>query len=165
LSMALAVAASAAGAWCLAVGFEDPGVVAMAELGMDLDHVVLVPRPGHRWAEVTATALSGLDVVLLRPGFPARAAMARNLAARARERRSVLIVLAGQKAWPEGPDLRMRVEEACWAGMGEGHGNLRRRRATVTAVGRRAAARPVRSRLWLPGPAGAVVADTVPGQA
>jgi hypothetical protein len=165
LSMALVAAASAAGAWCLAAGFEDPGVVAMAELGVDLDHLVLVPRPGHSWAEVVAIALSGFEVVLLRLPFPARPAMARNLAARARERRAVLIVQAGCKAWPEGPDLRMHVEEACWAGMGEGHGNLRRRRATVTAVGRRAAARPVRRRLWLPGPGGAVVPDVVLGEA
>jgi hypothetical protein len=159
LSMALAAAASAAGSWCVAIGFGDPGVVAMGELGVDLEHLAIVPRPGHSWAGVTATALDGVDVVVLRLPFPARPAMARNLAARARERRSVLIVLAGEKAWPEGPDLVMRVEEGQWAGLGEGHGHLRTRRATVMAVGRRAAARPVRCRLWLPGPEGKVVPE------
>ncbi len=158
LSMALIAAASAAGSWCVAVGFEDAGIVAMAELGVDLDHLAVVPRPGHNWAGVVATALDGVDVVLLRLPFPARPAMARNLTARARERRAVLVVLAGERAW-EGPDLLFRVEDGAWAGLGEGHGHLRTRRATVMAVGRRAAARPVRCRLWLPGPTGAVVPE------
>jgi hypothetical protein len=159
LSMALVAAASVAGSWCVAIGFGDPGVVAMAELGVNLDRLAIVPRPGHSWADVTAIALDGVDIVVLRLPFPARPAMARNLAARARERRAVLIVLAGEKAWPEGPDLLMRVEDGQWAGMGEGHGHLRTRRATVMAVGRRAAARPVRCRLWLPGPEGTVVPE------
>jgi hypothetical protein len=157
--MALIAAASAAGSWCVAVGFADAGIVAMAELGVDLDHIAIVPRPGHKWAGVVATALDGVDVVLLRLPFPARPAMARNLAARARERRAVLVVLAGEKAWPEGPDLLLRVEDSDWAGLGDGHGHLRTRRATVMAAGRRAAARPVRCRLWLPGPSGAVVPE------
>lgn len=158
LSMALIAAATAAGSWCVAVGFEDVGIVAMSELGVDLDHVALVPRPGHNWAGVVATALDGVDVVLLRLPFPARPSMARNLAAHAHERRAVLIVLGGERAW-EGPDLLLRVEDGAWAGLGEGHGHLRTRRATVTAVGRRAAARPVRCRLWLPGPSGTVVPE------
>lgn len=159
LSMALVAAASAAGSWCVAIGFGDPGVVTMGELGVDLDHLAIVPRPGHSWAGVTATALDGVDIVVLRLPFPARPAMARNLAARARERRAVLIVLAGEKAWPEGPDLLIRVEDGQWTGLGEGHGHLSARRATVMAVGRRAAARPVRCRLWLPGPGGTVVGE------
>ena len=163
MSMALVAAASVAGSWCVAIGFGDPGVVAMGELGVDLDHLAIVPRPGHNWSGITATALDGVDVVLLRLPFPARPAMARNLAARARERRSVLIVLAGEKAWPEGPDLLMRVEDGQWAGLGEGHGHLRTRSVTVMAVGRRAAARPVRCRLWLPGPEGKVVPELALG--
>jgi hypothetical protein len=159
LSMALVAAASSAGSWCVAIGFGDPGVVAMDELGVDLDHLAIVPRPGHSWASVTATALDGVDVVLLRLPFPARPAMARNLVARARERRAVLIVVGGERAWPEGPDLLIRVENGQWTGLGDGHGHLRTRRATVMAVGRRAAARPVRCRLWLPGPDGRVVGE------
>jgi hypothetical protein len=156
--MALVAAATTAGSWCVAVGFEDAGIVAMSELGVDLDHLAIVPRPGHNWAGVVATALDGVDMVLLRLPFPARPAMARNLAARARERRAVLVVLAGERCW-EGPDLLLRVEDGSWAGLGEGHGHLRTRRATVMAVGRRAAARPVRCRLWLPGPSGEVVPE------
>ena len=63
MSMALVAAASVAGSWCVAIGFGDPGVVAMGELGVDLDHLAIVPRPGHSWAGITATALDGVDVV------------------------------------------------------------------------------------------------------
>jgi hypothetical protein len=159
LSMALAAAATSSGSWCLAVGFDNPGLAAMAELGIDLDHLAIVPRPGPRWAGVVSTALDGVDLVLLRLPFPARPQMARRLAARARERRAVLIVLAGEKAWPEGPDLLLRVEDGAWNGLGEGHGHLSSRLATVVASGRRGASRPVRRRLWLPGGSGAVSED------
>jgi hypothetical protein len=159
LSMALVAAASAAGSWCVAVGFGDPGIVAMEELGVDLGHLAMVPRPGHNWAGVVATALEGVDIVLIRLPFPARPAMARRLAARARERRAVLVVLAAERAWPEGPDLVLRVEEGAWTGVGEGHGHLVARRATVVTTGRRGAVRPVRRELWLPGPAGVVAVE------
>src|SRR5580698_5290151 len=102
LAIALVAAATCAGSWCVAIGFRDPGVLAIGELGLDLDHLAIVPRPGHKWAEIAATALDGVDLVLLRLPFPARASMARNLVARARERRAVLVVLADQKSWPEG---------------------------------------------------------------
>jgi hypothetical protein len=134
-------------------------VVSIGELGVDLDHLAIVPRPGHRWAEIVASALDGVDLVLLRLPFPARASMARNLVARARERRAVLVVLAGGKAWPEGPDLSIRVENWSWSGVRDGYGHLTTRHATVMATGRRSAARPVRRRLWLPGPTGAVVPE------
>jgi hypothetical protein len=159
LSFALIAAATSAGSWCTAVGLEHPGVLAISELGVDLEHLAIVPRPGHRWAGVVASALDGVDLVLLRLPFPARPAMARKLAARARERRAVLVVLAKEKSWPEGSDLSMRLDGGTWVGVGDGHGHLSTRQVTVTVVGRRAAARPVRRRLWLPGPTGAVVPD------
>ena len=160
LSTALIAAATTSGSWCVTVGFADMGIASMAETGADLEHMAMVPRPGHNWAGAVATALDGVDLVLLRLPFPARPAMARNLTARARERRAVLIVLATERAWPEGPDLTIRIEQGTWSGVGEGHGYLSARRATVVAVGRRAAAKPVRCRLWLPGPAGTVVEES-----
>jgi hypothetical protein len=88
--------------------------------------------------------------------------MARQLVARARERRAVLIVVPGRAGWPEPPDLQLRVDEAIWEGTDGGRGHLRRRRMTVTAAGRRSAARPTRRRLWLPGPDGTVAAADDP---
>ncbi len=157
LAFALLAAASA-GSWCAAVGTADPGVVALAELGVDLDHLVLVPRPGPLWAQVAATLLDGMDAVLVRPPGPVRPAAARRLAARARERRAALVVLAGGRGWPEGADVRLSVLAGAWQGVGNGHGHLRGRQVEVLSTGRRAAARPVRARLWLPSPSGQVEA-------
>jgi hypothetical protein len=165
LAVALLAAASSAGSWCLALGFPDPGVLAIRELGMDLDRLAIVPRPGHHWARVLATALDGIDLLLLRLPFSARPQMARKLTARTRERRAVLIVLAPKKAWPEGPDLLFRVDDPSWSGVGRGHGHLSTRHATVTVIGRRGATRPLRRRVWLPGPGGAVVSDLALGPA
>lgn len=107
-SLALSVlsAASAQGSWSAAVGFPSLGLAAAAELGVALERFPLVPSVG-RWAWVVATLLEGVDVVLGRP--PAggvRAADARRLIARARERGSVLVV-AG--SWPEPADVRLAV--------------------------------------------------------
>ena len=155
LAFALLAAASAA-SWCGAVGPSDPGVVALAEMGLHLDHVVFVPDPGPRWPEVAATFFDGMDVVLVCPPSPVRPGVARRLAARARERRSVLVVLARARAWPEGPDIRLTVGAGAWHGPDSGHGYLRGRRVEVVATGRRGAARGVRVPLWLPTSSGTV---------
>jgi len=156
LGFALLAAASTA-SWCAAVGMADPGMVACAELGVDLGHLVLVPRPGPQWAQVAATLFDGMDVVLVRPPGPVRPGVARRLAARARERRGVLVVL-GARAWPEGADVQLTMEAGAWQGVEAGHGHLQGRHLEVLACGRRAAGRPVRVGLWLPAPSGQVVA-------
>jgi len=155
LGFALLAAASAA-SWCAAVGTADPGLVAFAELGVDLGHLVLVPRPGPLWAEVAATLLDGMDVVLVGPPGPVRPGVARRLAARVRERRGVLVVL-GARDWPEGADVRLTVETGAWQGVEAGHGHLQGRHLEVLSTGRRAATRPMRVGLWLPAPSGRVV--------
>ena len=156
-SLAFALLAAASnGSWCGAVGTADPGVVALTELGVDLRHLVLVPRPGGQWAQVTATLLDGLDVVLLRPPGVVGPGVARRLAARARDAGTALVVLGPARAWPEGADLRVTVRHGRWEGIGTGHGHLRCRRVEVEATGRRAAARTVVADLWLPGPSGGV---------
>jgi hypothetical protein len=157
LGFALLAAASTA-SWCAAVGMADPGMVACAELGVDLGHLVLVPRPGPLWAQVAATLFDGMDVVLVRPPGAVRPGVARRLAARARERRGVLVVL-GARAWPEGADVQLTMEAGAWQGVEAGHGHLQGRHLEVLACGRRAAGRPVRVGLWLPAPSGQVVAD------
>jgi hypothetical protein len=155
VALALLAAASGSGYWGAVVGVAGLGAVATHDLGIDLGRLAVVPRPDAAWAEVTATLIDGVDLVVLCPPFPPRPAMARRLAARARDRRSVLVV-AGRYAWSEPPDVRLSIDDMHWDGVGTGEGYLRRRQMTVTATGRRSAVRPRHHHLWLPSATGAV---------
>jgi hypothetical protein len=97
-----------------------------------------------------------MDVVLVCPPGAVRPGVARRLAARARERRAVLVVLSRSRRWPEGPDVQLVVETGGWRGLESGHGHLRERHAEVLSTGRRGATREVRVALWLPASSGAV---------
>jgi hypothetical protein len=164
LALALLAAASQGGSWCAAVGLADPGVVATAELGVDLRRVVFVPHPGSGWAEAAGDLLPGVDVVLVRPPGRARQTAARHLVARARERQAALVVLVDHpSSWPEGGDLALHVGAMEWQGVGRGHGHLRGRRAEVRVSGRRAAGRAVECSLWLPADSGEVTAVAAVG--
>jgi hypothetical protein len=157
LALALLAAPSTGGNWCGIVGLADPGVVAMAELGIDLARTVLVPRPGGGWVEAVGELLGGVDVLLVRPPGRCRPFLARRAAARARERRAALVVLVERvEEWPEGPDLVLTATAASWSGVGRGHGHLRGRLATVQVTGRRSADRASSCRLWLPAATGCV---------
>ena len=126
--------------------------MAARDLGIDLGRLALLPHPGAAWAEATAAVLEGVDLVVLCPPFPPRRAMARRLAARARERRGVLVVVPGRAGWPEPADLQLRITDPTWEGADAGEGHLHRRRVTVTATGRRSAVRPVRRGCGCPTP-------------
>jgi len=157
LALSLLAAASAEAGWAAAVGLTDPGVAAAAELGLDLRRVVFVPRPKGGWADAAAELLDGVDVVLVRPLGRARGAAVRHLVARARERRSALVVLVERSGdWPVGADVTLSVTAAQWCGVSQGHGHLLGRRAEVEAVGRRAAGRTRWGVLWLPTGTGAL---------
>ncbi|HXQ62692.1 MAG TPA: hypothetical protein VN796_10180 [Acidimicrobiales bacterium] len=156
LAFALLAAASAAGSWCAAVGTGHPGILAIAELGVDLDRLALVPIPGSAWPEVTAILVDDMDVVLVCPPGRVGSGVARRLVARARQKRTVLVVRAGRGAWPEGPDIQLTVEEGKWVGVDRGHGHLEGRHVEVVTSGRRSAVRGVRTGLWLPASSGAV---------
>ena len=152
LALALVAGASAAGSWVVAVGLPDLGVVAAAEAGIVLERLALVPRAGPAaWATVVAALLDAIDLVLVRPPARLSAVVARRLAARARERRSVLLPVGD--VWPIPPDLRLAVTASQWEGLGQGHGRLEARKVEVAAAGRGAAVLERRATLWLPGPA------------
>src|SRR6266540_2908005 len=85
-----------------------------------------------------------------RPGAPRARSVARRLAARARERRSVLLLVGA--GWPIPPDLRLAVTASQWEGLGQGDGRLEARKVEVAAAGRGAAVRERRAKLWLPSP-------------
>ncbi|MBB1246757.1 hypothetical protein GL263_24860, partial [Streptomyces durbertensis] len=122
------------GAWAV-IGLPELGALAAAGAGLDLGAGMWVDDPGRRWAEVTATALEAVPVVLLRA--PARVAprTGRRLAALLRRNGSALVV-AG--SWP-GAELQLRVTGADWQGIGDGDGLLLGRRARVVREGRGAA--------------------------
>jgi hypothetical protein len=90
LGFALLASATAAGAWCAAVGTAGPGVLSMAELGIEPSRLAIVAAAGRAstagttfpWPEVAAILLDGMDAVLLRPPWPVRPQAARRLAAR-----------------------------------------------------------------------------------
>ncbi len=174
LALALVAAASAEVSWCGAVGRPALGLVAASEMGVVLERFPLVPAPDPSatgpggWAWVVATLLDALDVVIAWPprsgsvsgSVSVRPADARRLAARARERGSVLVVAAGE--WPEAPDIRLAVVRSEWVGPGAGHGRLRARRVEVVGGGRRAASGERRATLWLPDAAGGVTTVVAP---
>jgi hypothetical protein len=105
---------------------------------------------------VTAALVDAVDIVLVQVPRRLRPADARRLAARARERGTVLIPVG--QGWVEGADLRLSVASAEWWGLGQGYGHLQARSAEVVASGRGAANRHRRVRLWLPGVSGTVAA-------
>jgi hypothetical protein len=147
LALRVLAGPSQAGSWCAAVGLPSLGLAAAAEAGLVLERLALVPDPGEprQWSTIVAALLDALDVVLVRPPTRVRIADARRLAARARERGSVLVALG---RW-EGADVRLSVTGQEWEGVGHGHGHLRSRTLHVVATGRAAAARQRRASLVL----------------
>jgi hypothetical protein len=153
LARALLAGPSAAGSWCAVVGMPSLGLVAAAEVGVAIGRLALVAAPGRDWAAVVAALLDALDVVVVQvPDRAVRAADARRLAARARERGAVLVPLG---RW-DGADVRLSVARSAWKGLDAGAGHLQARLVEVVAEGRGAAARPRRARLWLPSADGEV---------
>ena len=141
LALALLAAASQAGSWCAAVGLPDPGVVAAAELGVDLRRVVFVPHPGSGWAEAAGDLLLGRR---RRPGTPARSGpptAARHLSARARERQAALVVLVERRR-----RLARGRRPGALGGSGRVGGRRPRPRPPAGAPGRGAGQRATRGR-------------------
>ncbi|CAN5135428.1 hypothetical protein BH24ACT1_BH24ACT1_08290 [soil metagenome] len=178
LALALGAAASVGGSWVAGVNLPSLGLLATAELGVALERVVVVARVAPAlWATVVAALLDAVDLVWA--GLPPRVAPgdARRLAARARERGSVLVPLSpwtpaarGARppttaGWPLPADVRLStVEFSGWVGLATGGaGRLEARHLQVAAAGRGASARERRVSLWLPAPDGGVApADPAP---
>ncbi len=178
LALALAAGPSRAGSWVALVGVPWLGLAAVAGLGLALERVAVVAEPEPAvWATVAAALVGAFDVVVVAEPERVRAADARRLAARARERGTVLVAVrpsataAGVRAGGRGDrgdrhgleaDLRLALTTVGWEGLGDGHGHLRARRVRVEATGRRRAARPRVVDLWLPGPDGSVLVAADP---
>ena len=147
LLFALMATASAAGSWCGAVGLPRLGLVAAAEAGVAVERFALVPWPGAEWTSVVAALLDGFDIVVVATPGSVPAAVADRLAARARQRGSMLVSVG---RWPRA-EVSLEVAGSVWHGLGSGRGRLRGREVEVVAHGRGSAAKAHRIHLWLPG--------------
>ncbi|MGH9082574.1 MAG: hypothetical protein ACRDWN_04445 [Acidimicrobiales bacterium] len=164
LSLLLATLAGplSAGSWGAVVGVPGLGAEAAAGLGVRLDRLALVPDPGPRWTEVVGALLEAVEIVAVAPPGRCRPPDARRLAARARDRHGVLVVVEhpfgpARHRWPEPVDVRLDAGPATWNGLGDGDGALVCRETTVRASGRRSG-REREARLWLPAAHGGVAA-------
>lgn len=158
LLLALLAEPSAAGSWCGVVGIPEFGAEAARSAGVALDRLALVPQPGERWLSVVAALAEVLPVVAVRPPSRVREADAARLAARLRERATVMLVCGD---WPR-TEARLGIEHPSWAGIGQGHGYLSGREVTVSVVSRHAPA-PRMARLVLPDSAGRVALAAADG--
>ncbi|MEV0898045.1 hypothetical protein [Actinoplanes sp. NPDC049802] len=155
LMLALLAAASRNGSWCAVVGVPALGALAAEESGIVLERLALVPHPGPDWPTVVAALIDGVDVVVAAVPGPVPASIAGRLAARARQRGSVLVPFGD---W-SGADVTLQVGQGRWEGLGSGRGRLRRREVTVVSRGRGAATRPREITMWMPG---VTVRDAIP---
>ena len=158
LCAALAAGPVASGAWCAVAGIPEFGVAAAADAGLDPARLLLIPGLGPNWAQVVISLLDGCDLVVLRPPDRLPPQAQRKLEAAVRRHGAVLLI-AGD--W-DGAQVRLRIAAQEWAGIGQGHGRLRGRRAHVVADGRGGWSRSQARWLWLPDPDGAVTAVEQP---
>ena len=152
VAFALAAAATQAGEWVGAVDLAGTlGAEAAAAAGVALERFPVV-RLGsdaiERWATVVAALLDGVGLVLAELPRHAQVGDARRLAARARERGAVLVVLPTAAArWPGDAALHLVAEGGPWAGLEPGAGLLASRALRLRVEGRGAAARVRRGEL------------------
>ncbi|HWD06705.1 MAG TPA: hypothetical protein VG674_30125 [Amycolatopsis sp.] len=157
LVLALLAEATREGAWAAITGMPDVGVVAAAELGVDLDRVALVPEPGVEVTAVLSALIDGFDLVVLGSAVirDIQPQLARRLAGRVRNRGAVVLATG---PWP-GADLELRVANPRWRGLtDDGFGRLEFRDVVATGCGRGAAARRRTVALRLPGRSGGISA-------
>ncbi|MEV7122206.1 hypothetical protein [Kitasatospora griseola] len=155
LALALTAAATTAGTWCAVIGCGDLGLGAAMELGVDLERVHLVDRPGSHWEAAAAAYTEAAGVVLLRPPAGVGGQSAARLLALARRNGCALVV---DGTWP-GAQVQLDVVGRSWNGIAAGRGRLRGRRLRVAVGGRGAAARGGEAALWLPDEDGRVRLD------
>ena len=146
LLMLLLAGPSEAGSWCGVVGIPEFGAEAAAGFGISLERLALVPQPGGQWLAVTAAIADVMTVVAVRPPRQASDGSIARLAARLRKRGATLLVLG---TWPQS-EAMLSITGSSWSGIGDGHGHLSARQATVTVTSR-IGGRPRSARLVLPG--------------
>lgn len=143
LSLLLAAGPTQAGQWTAVIGDHHLGVEAAAELGVNLERLVLIPDPGPDWVEVTAAMIDVAALVVLHPPADLTAKVGSVLRARLRKRSAVLLSTAPCP----GADASLWIERTRWSGVEQGAGLLQER--TVTLAARRGSAPVIRADLRL----------------
>ena len=128
----------------------DLGLAAVGELGVALERLLIV-RPGQLVLGTRRTRRCRRRRHR-RPRHRISNTDARRMAARLRERGSVLIHIGDR--WPVGADVQLDIATGEWEGLGDGHGVLRSRRLDIQGGGRGSASRPVSSKSSCLAPAG-----------
>ncbi|NLA37165.1 MAG: hypothetical protein GX868_15965 [Actinobacteria bacterium] len=104
LCMAMLAEASQQGSWIAVVGVAPFGWAAAVRSGWNLQRCVFVDEPpAAQWGTVLAALVDALDIVVTDPAQQVGAAEARRLAARSRERGSVIVDLALGRTLGGGP--------------------------------------------------------------
>jgi hypothetical protein len=138
LALALAAGVSEAGGWIAAIGLPGLGLVAGAQLGVALERLALVGCPPAQTSQIVAALVDGFPMVLVGPGMLGPRD-GRRLAARLRERGTVLVIVDGDLA-DGATTLRLSVSSRWDHNDGAGDTDevalLLRRRFVVTVTGR-----------------------------
>ena len=162
-TLALVAGATAGGAWAGVVGFPNFGIAAASGLGADLSKMLLLDEPGERWLDAAAVLAGAVDLVLLHAPRRPNATQLRRLTHRVRpgdRQRGCVLVVTGP--W-ETAHLTLTVENPRWEGLGDGTGNLTRRRVTIGATGKATRGQQREVELWLPTAEG-TIGEYVPEQ-
>lgn len=140
------VAASTEELWTAIVGQPHIGILAAAETGVDLQRLILVPKPGPDAVLALSALLDGVDLLVVGPEVTLLPSDRRRLTARARERGTVIIATV---PWP-GAQIELTVTGVRWRGLGEGTGRLQSRELRVERAGRGSAAQWAQVEIVLP---------------
>ena len=131
LLWSLIAQATTEGTWCAVVGIPDAGLAAAAELGVNVDRLVLVPYPDTQWLSVVGALIDVVGIVALGAVAAPSDRMLSTLTGRLRERDATLLV---REAWPR-CESRIEVHHQ-WTGVAEGSGLLNEHVVRIQAIPR-----------------------------
>jgi hypothetical protein len=154
-----AAAATQAGEWAAVLDLDGSwGGRAASAAGIAMERCGVVRGvTAEQWPTVVAALLDGMSIVIADLPAHVRAADARRLVARARERASVLVITSIESMthapaqWPAEATVRCTVERSQWHGLAAGSGLLTTRDLAVQLDGRGAPGAGARRALALAG--------------
>jgi hypothetical protein len=143
------------GAWAVFVGAPSLGLAAAFDHGISAERLAIITTPPpDQCAAVIAALVDAVELVVIGPTVVLRAADARRLGARLRERNGVLISMG---VWPEVAEVTLEVTGSSFVGIDHGHGHLQGWALEVQVGGRGAAARGRKGTVTLSGSSDAVI--------